>query len=236
MNSRAYLGALIFYAVCFIAHAESPVADSTAFGARDSRGAYQEVRIKPFEVTSDYFPKYVGISLLGDAADQAKNNIYPSRNPDMSGWGTSVQIVFQDGQLVSENRDTTKYRKFEDGKPTVRLYAVLAFDSKEQAATGAYRVDGVVTLVTGQFYSGPVIMDKDGNRLDPSFKQIAELGYKVSGAYYHDGKMGGQFNEFGNGKNDRGRISMVGLTSHDSEMDIALVRRAMGSYVEIVYP
>lgn len=225
--------AAILLMVAVHASAETAVPDQTVFGAQDSRGAYQEVRIKPFKVAADYFPSSLQDVLRSDAADQAKNSVYANDDKTVLPWGRQVQIVFQGGELRTENSNTTAYKAINAGEAQARLYVSLAFDSAEQAEAGVYEVSGIVTLVSGNSYSGPINVPIGPL---PIADQIIELGYKNSSAYYHNGKVGGAFNAYGNGKNDGGRVDMVGIVSYSVDTSVGLLRKAMGSLVDVVYP
>jgi hypothetical protein len=222
-----------------VAQAETSATDATGFGAKDARGAYQEVRIQSLKIAPDYFTSWELQSLKSGAESQNKYDIWPDSDANMRSWGRNVELTFQDGELKTQNADSKNYKQLDKTKTFAVAYATVAFDNKKQAQTGVYSVDGVVTLVTGQFGYGPVTYGS--GKPAANFQQSAVMGYIMSGAYYHDCNpncvTGGQFNQFGNGKNDGGRIHSVGLISTDpSPLSVGQLKQALGALVQVVYP
>jgi hypothetical protein len=217
---------------CVTAHAETPTADTDGFGAKDAREAYQEVRINTFKIRPDYFSIAEQESLSLSAKEQIDNNIWQNPQDKANFWGRIYEIDFQDGQLKTQNAESKTYEKLDQTKTYALIYAVISFDNKTQALSDAYSVDGVVTLVTGEVSL---------NQTPTYFLQSAVLSYIGTGAYAHDCNIscinGGQFNKFGNGKNDGGRIRNVGLVStNPTPLSIGELKQAMGSIAQVVYP
>ena len=217
--------------VCGIANA-SEVNDSTPLGAQDSRGAYQEVHFKTFSLTRDYFDEYVLESLKTEKINQAKYNIFADSKYDFGGiW---VQVYFQDNIIKTLNKSNTHYKTLDLERAYCSVGAIVSFDNRKQLATGIYKVDGTVTLVTGTSHVGPIMLST--GTPDSKFNQGTMLGYKNSGAYNYN--HGAAFNAFGNGKNDQGRIQQVGCESfsRSDEITAGLLKKTAGPLVEIVYP
>ena len=214
------------------------VDDNTPLGKQDSRGAYQEVSFKSFTLTLDYFDSLNQMYLKEQAQTQMKDDLFPESkkngfDPKNGYWGQWVEIYFQNGELKSVNDQSKQYKPLDKRKPFCYVKAVVSFDSKKQLISGNYKVDGTVTLVTGTSHYGPITI---GRGPGSDFHQGTLLGYKNSGAYNYD--PGTPFNDFGNGKNDRGRIEQVGCDSFDpaDEISAGLLKKTTGSFVEIIYP
>jgi hypothetical protein len=218
---------------------DDDISDSTGFGAQDSWGAYQEVHVQPFSVSADYFLPHDCSELQFDAKDQVKYGIWDDDYKGFPTYGRQLEIDFQDGELRTQNTASSKYHRLDKSKDYATLKVSLAYDNLPQEKKGGYLVSGIVTLVSGDVGYGGVNLGT-GDR-DPGADHSISMGYQNSSFYHHDCNptcaVGGQFNMFGNGKSDGGRVLEVGLVSTDSDpMTVGKLRKAMGSLVKVVYP
>ena len=98
--------------------AKTAVKNSVKLGAKDKRGAYQEVRIKKFKLNLQYFARYMRLSLEDAKQVQIDLNIFPSRETTLrhSFWGSYGEIYFQDGQIKTISETPNEFSVLNEKK------------------------------------------------------------------------------------------------------------------------
>ncbi len=203
-----------------VSYGQTAASPATVFGDKDQRGAYQEVRIRPFKLHLNYFTKDLQAELLEDAKFLSENR-----------RGRFVEIYFQDGAPRSLNPEAQIYGPLDSQKSYAVFYARVRFETEAQKERGFFNMDGIITLVTGHYEFGPF-----ANPRPKDFKQLSVMGYENSGADCRPQCKDG-FNSFGNGKRDRGNIFEAGIVTQKTDvLTTNDFLEAVGTWAQIFYP
>lgn len=214
--------------------AKTIVNDNAKFGAKDARGAFQEARIKKFKVNMQYFTQYERLGLKHNKQIQIDSNIFPDRDTNIrhNFWGRYGEIYFQDGQIKTLSEKSNTFPKLNGKKDYCFVRAVISYDSLSDLEKDAFYNDGVITLVSGQSNYGPI--NSDGS-LGAGFSQSVELRFQGTGVYNQ--YIGMPINQFGNAKDDDGRVISITCVSFSRDsITVGAIRNSMGTFAEIVYP
>lgn len=191
------------------------------FGARNFRGAYQEVTLVKTEVPLDYFNDAVVADLKSVLKFLDKKEFFSEAEANYS-----HPVYFQNGELKSPREN--HQNKLNESEDYCIVNAGMKF-SKDKKST---LLEGTVTLVTGDAQFGPVSTQGP----TPDFSQSIALGNPNFVAGNRGPKTG--FNKNGNGRKDNGRIISIRCKSKNpASITVHTLVKAVGSSrIQIAYP
>jgi hypothetical protein len=145
---------MTIFIISSLGFTQTVVSNNIKFGAKDSRGAYQEVRVKKFKVDTGYFTHYERLGIEHKKQIQIDSNIFPDRDTDIrhNYWGTRGEIYFQNGKIKTLSETPNGYLHLNKKQDYCFVTSAISFDSVDDINKDVLYNDGIVTLVSGRSY------------------------------------------------------------------------------------